>query len=83
MFNGFSAEAYGNTIVLSYSVDGGNSYTDIATKTLQSTSLYKLEDWYFKKHGQQVRFKLRNNVISETFRFRFYAIKVIPREAHK
>lgn len=83
MFNGFSAEAYGDTITLSYSIDGGNSYTDIAAKTLQSTSLYKLEDWYFKKHGQQIRFKLRNNVISETFRFRFYGIKVIPREAHK
>jgi len=82
-FDGFSAEAYGNTIVLSYSIDGGYTYTDIAAKTLQSTSLYKLEDWYFKKYGQQVRFKLRNNVVSETFRFRFYCIKVIPREAHK
>ena len=82
-FIGFSAEAYGNTITLSYSVDGGNTYTDMAAKTLTSTSLYNLEDWYFKEHGQQIRFKFRNNVTGETFRFRFYAIKVLPREAHK
>ena len=83
LFEGFSAEAYGHKITLSHSIDGGSTYTDIAAKTLQSTSLYKLEDWYFKRHGQQIRFKLRNPTVSETFRFRFYAIKVIPREAHK
>jgi hypothetical protein len=52
-------------------------------KTLQSTTNYNQEDWFFKDQGSQMRFKFTNNNAGETYKFRFYALKLIPKEALK
>jgi len=82
-FQGLSVEAQGHKLTLNYSKNLGTTYTSLPEKTLQSTTNYNQEDWFFKDQGSQMRFKFTNNNAGETYKFRFYALKLIPKEALK
>ena len=77
--------AKGDTLNVSYSIDGGNSWNFIKTITL--TADYPTEFspriCYFDVVARKIRFRFGNNSLSESFTLKQFTIKQVPREKIK
>lgn len=70
-WGGAKADCCGNKIWLSYSTDGGATYTAMTAESLTSTTAYDYETWYFTKVGTRLRLRFANASASSTFKIRF------------
>lgn len=84
-WTGLELWAKGNNVDISYSTDGGTSFTNIGTVSLDSdypTDASPLEV-YFDFFSSGAIFRFRNNTLGETFHVKKYQIKAIIREERK
>ena len=74
--------AKGNGVTVSYSTDGGNTWTVASTVTLGSD--YPGDDGpdivYFDTVSSKLRLRFRNNTAGETFNLKQFSIRYMPRE---
>jgi hypothetical protein len=68
-------DAKGNTLGMQYSTDEGDSYTDIDTDTLDSTSIYNLHAFNYAQAARNIRFKFANSTADESYAARFVGIE--------
>ena len=73
----FEFEAKGNAVTISYSTDGGDTWTSIGEQALtDSWTRYKLD---FSTTARKIRFRLRNNTQGEQYYVRWMGTRVMPR----
>jgi len=82
---GVEAWAKGDAVTLYYSVDGGESWTVVETKTL--TSVYPSDDapciFYFDVVSTRLRLRWRNNTDEQSFTLKNFTIGAVPREMRR
>jgi len=68
-------DAKGNNLSMYYSTDEGDSYSDVDTDALDSTSVYNLHAFNYAKAARNIRFKFANSASSERYAVRFVGIE--------
>jgi len=68
-------DAKGNSLSMYYSTDEGDSYSDVDTDALDSTSVYNLHAFNYAKAARNIRFKFTNAAASESYAVRFVGIE--------
>ena len=84
-WKGIDLWAIGNGVTLYYSTDSGTTWNLIGTASL--TSVYPTDDApnikYFDVLSSKVRFRLRNNTLSQSWSLKKYALEFNVRERRK
>jgi hypothetical protein len=75
----------GGSVTVYYSIDSGESWINLGSQTL--TSSYPLDDtqniFYFDVVSSKIRFRFRNNTVSETWAMKMFVLNYSTREARK
>lgn len=81
-WQGIEIIAKGDSLTVSYSIDGGNTWTQIENFTLTADFPTEFNPYmgYFDVVSRKIRFRFQNNEDAETFSLKQFTIKYIPRE---
>lgn len=84
-WKGMELWAIGDTVTVSYSTDGGSTWTVVSTVAL--TTAYPTDanptELYFDVVSSRIRFRFANSTLGESFTVKKYQLEATPRESRK